>query len=153
MSHGMKKFAHTGPNMTPMVDVVMCILIFFMLGSSFSIPDLYLSSNTPAVEKAGLSNSTATESTPAVRNYIQLKRLGDETVASAFGAAPTADLVTDAPSSLVGLLRTKSGQLSKDVQIIIAPEPRVPYKDVIAVYDACIGAHFEHVAFAPVAMH
>jgi biopolymer transport protein ExbD len=148
---GHKKWsAHTGPNMTPMVDVVMCILIFFMLSATFAMPELYLTSNTPAVEKQGLSNTTATEQIPAVRNYIQLKRLGDQTVASAFGAPGTADLVSDTASGLPGLLKAKGQQLSKDVQIIIAPENRVPYKDVIAVYDACIAAHFEHVAFAPV---
>jgi biopolymer transport protein ExbD len=141
--------AHTGPNMTPMVDVVMCILIFFMLSATFAMPELYLTSNTPAVEKVGLSNSAATEQIPAVRNYIQLKRLGDQTVATAFGQPGTADLVSQT-AGLPGLLKAKGQQLSKDVQIIIAPENHVPYKDVIAVYDACIAAHFEHVAFAPV---
>ena len=40
--------------MTPMVDVVMCILIFFMLGSSLT-PELFLQSNT-AIDKTGLGN-------------------------------------------------------------------------------------------------
>ena len=149
------KLGHGGPNMTPMVDVVMCILIFFMLGSSFASPELYLTSNTPAVEKGGLSNTSESDKIPAVRNYVQLKRLGDETVASAFGAPATADLVTlsenvNSTASLPDLLRVKQREMSKDVQVIISPEPRVPYKDVIAVYDACVNAHFEHVAFAPV---
>ena len=37
---GMHSAHHVGPNMTPMVDVVMVILIFFMLGSSFTSPRL-----------------------------------------------------------------------------------------------------------------
>ena len=37
--------AHGGPNMTPMVDVVMCILIFYMLSATFANPDLFLTNN------------------------------------------------------------------------------------------------------------
>ena len=149
------KLGHGGPNMTPMVDVVMCILIFFMLGSSFASPELYLTSNTPAVEKGGLSNTAENDKIPAVRDYIQLQRVGDQTVAAAFGSSPTADLVTlsdnsGSTASLPDLLRVKQRAMSKDVQIIISPKSDVPYKDVIAVYDACVNAHFEHVAFAPV---
>ena len=50
----MKKMAHVGPNMTPMVDVVMCILIFFMLGSTFLQTEMFLQSSMPAIDKAGL---------------------------------------------------------------------------------------------------
>ncbi len=155
--HG-HKVGHIGPNMTPMVDVVMCILIFFMLGSSFAMPELYLTSNTPTSATGGLSDQSVTTEMPPVTKRIQLQRLGDETIAKAFDSAATSDLVTlsenlNSTASLPDLLRVKHASLSDKVQIIIAPEPHVPYKDVLAAYDACVNAHFEHVAFAPVAMH
>jgi biopolymer transport protein ExbD len=152
------KLGHGGPNMTPMVDVVMCILIFFMLGSSFATPELYLTSNTPTSPTGGLSDTAVSDKLPPVTKRIQLQRLGDETIAKAFDAAATSDLVTlsadpNSTASLPDLLRVKQPLMSKDVQIIIAPEPHVPYKDVLAAYDACVNAHFEHVAFAPVSTH
>ena len=36
-----------------------------------------------------------------------------------------------------------------DVQIIIQPDKKVPYQDVITVYDYCVKAKFKQVAFAP----
>src|SRR5689334_12536027 len=73
-----------GPNMTPMVDVVMCILIFFMLGSSLMLPETFLKSNTAAIEKAGLGTEQGNQKLPAVRMNIRLVRQGTETGVSAF---------------------------------------------------------------------
>src|SRR3954452_2971553 len=82
---------HIGPNMTPMVDVVMCILIFFMLGSTLATPELFLKSNTAAIDKAGLGNITGTQQLPSVRMTIKLSREGavggGHTVVSAFDSA------------------------------------------------------------------
>src|SRR4051794_7534069 len=73
-----KMAAHVGPNMTPMVDVVMCILIFFMLGSSFVVPELFLKSNTAAIDKAGLGTEQGTQKLPSAKMNIVLKRAGRE---------------------------------------------------------------------------
>jgi biopolymer transport protein ExbD len=43
----------------------------------------------------------------------------------------------------------KNANLSPDVQIIIQPDKKVPYQDVITVYDYCVKAKFKQVAFAP----
>lgn len=147
------KLGHGGPNMTPMVDVVMCILIFFMLGSSFAVCELYLPSNTPAIDRS-VGPHPGTEPIPAVRNYIRLRYVGGRTLAIAFGSAPMADLVTcsadpASTASLPDLLRVKQRQLSPDAQLIIAPDRGVPYQAVISTYDACRNARFAHVAFAP----
>ncbi len=124
-----KMSANVGPNMTPMVDVVMCILIFFMLGSSLT-PELFLQSNT-AIDKTGLA-----------------------TLVSAFGAKPMKmnkvdDLDQSDNQQLSAYFQQKKKSLSDDVQVIIVPEKRVPYQDVITVYDYCTKAQFKQVAFAP----
>src|SRR5256885_841795 len=41
----------SGPNMTPLVDVVMVILIFLMLAGSFAGAEHYLVSNVPFTDK------------------------------------------------------------------------------------------------------
>lgn len=148
MSSGKKKglakmSAHVGPNMTPMVDIVMCILIFFMLGSSFALPDLYLTNNTPAITKKGLGEDDKTASVlPAVQDKLELKRLADKTKVFAFGL-----MIEDLDKALPEILGQKQRELSKDVQIIIVPEKAVKYQDVITVYEACMKAHFTNVAF------
>src|SRR5438132_14403425 len=43
----------SGPNMTPLVDVVMVILIFLMLAGSFAGAEHYLVSNLPYSQKGG----------------------------------------------------------------------------------------------------
>ena len=41
--------SHYGPNMTPMVDVVMVILIFFMASTAFLGPEWFLKTHLPTV--------------------------------------------------------------------------------------------------------
>src|SRR6187431_149579 len=43
----------SGPNMTPLVDVVMVILIFLMLAGSFGTTEHFLASKTPIHAKGG----------------------------------------------------------------------------------------------------
>ncbi|MCL2646519.1 MAG: biopolymer transporter ExbD [Phycisphaerales bacterium] len=156
----MKKMAHVGPNMTPMVDVVMCILIFFMLGSSFVMPEVFLKSSMPAIDKAGLGENAAEGKMPAVKLWIKMAREGDDTIVRAFDAAPqkmdkvkndadpaTADQTTN--ENILKYFKAKQAGLSPDVQIIIKPDGKVPYQDVITIYDYCMEAQFKQVAFAP----
>ncbi len=135
---------HVGPNMTPMVDVVMVILIFFMLGSSFVSPDWYLTNNTPAI-KGGLSN-VKTNAMPPTRINIKLRVRGTHTVAILPGLQ-TGDL----SGELATFLTNKHKALVKGVpvQIFISPSNGVPYKDIITTYSDCIQARFKQVAFRP----
>ena len=145
------RLGHGGPNMTPMVDVVMCILIFFMLGSSFALPELYLSNTTPVERGPGLE-PVKPDAIPPVRIPIALRHARGVTWASAFNAPATADLVTlsanpASTASLPDLLRERRGHISDTAILIITPQSQVPYQDVIAAYDACIKAKYAHVTF------
>lgn len=149
-----KHVMHVGPNMTPMVDIVMCILIFFMLGSSLAVPELYLTS-VPAINNKGLGTMNTDAKLPAVSKWIKMVRIGSETKVEAFDhvfegigeLSPTAG--SPSRAEVIGAqLASIHDQLSKDVQIIIAPEATVPYQDVVTMYDLCIKARFENVAFA-----
>ena len=90
--HGLlrKMTINVGPNMTPMVDIVLCILIFFMLMTSFAAKELFLTSNT-AVDKTGLGTEVTNVKLPSARRNIQLKRSGGKTLCTAPGAPPTPD--------------------------------------------------------------
>lgn len=147
---------HVGPNMTPMVDVVMCILIFFMLGSSLVVPDFFLKSNTAAVSKAGLGSESATAKLPSVMMKILLTRgteNGGATMVAAFDTTPVA-LTAPAAGARVEdnpvFQRLASRTISEDVQVLIVPSSDVPWQDVITIYDFCTKLEFKQVAFYPV---
>lgn len=135
-----KMLAHVGPNMTPMVDIAMCILIFFMLGSSF-VPGLYLTSNTPVVRQGPCAESPP-DVLPPVQDKLELRKIAGQTKVFAFGA-----MIEDLDKALPEFLTQKHGELSKDVQLIIVPDKAVRYQDVLTVYEGCIKARFENVAF------
>jgi biopolymer transport protein ExbD len=46
------------------------------------------------------------------------------------------------------VLLQKKALLSEDVQVIIVPDKLVPYQDVITVYNDCVKAKYQQVAFA-----
>jgi biopolymer transport protein ExbD len=149
-----KMQVHIGPNMTPMVDVVMCILIFFMLGTSLTAPELFLKSHTAAIEKAGLGSMNGTQKLPDVRMNIKLARQGDKTYVSAFDeqlmpmdAIDSADQSGNA--AIFAKLAARRKAISDDVQVLIVPDNNVPYQDVITIYDDCIKLAFKQVAFYP----
>lgn len=145
---------HVGPNMTPMVDVVMCILIFFMLGSTLAAPELFLKSHTAAVDKAGLGNEHGVQKLPDVRMNITLTRQGNHTYMSAFdGQLMQMDAIEGADQSgneqIYQKLAAKRKTISDDVQVLIVPDNQVPYQDVITIYDYCTKLAFKQVAFYP----
>ncbi|HVX86533.1 MAG TPA: biopolymer transporter ExbD [Phycisphaerae bacterium] len=147
-----KMSINVGPNMTPMVDIVLCILIFFMLGAGLAVPEMFLTSNT-AVDKAGLGKEVTNAQMPAVRMNIVMTRRNDVTYVKAFEADPIAmesldDPVQSGNELIKQTLLLKKKHLSDDVQVIIVPEKLVPYQDVITVYNDCVGARYKQVAFA-----
>ncbi len=134
------RFGHVGPNMTPMVDVTMVILIFFMLGSSFASRAWYLTNNIPAI-KGGLANTPA-RAMPATRLEIRLRQRGNHTMAI-IGVFQTEDL----SGRLLRWLLEKKKLLGKKTQVLLVPGNDVPYQNVLTVYSDCIQAKFRHVAF------
>jgi biopolymer transport protein ExbD len=154
-----KMQVHVGPNMTPMVDVVMCILIFFMLGTSLAVPDLFLKSSTPAVDKEGLSNDPGSTKLPAVRMSIKMSRVAvgarEVTAVTAFNEAPllmsdVGDKDQSLNDAIMARLAARRKSISDDVQVLIVPDKNVPYQDVITIYDFCVKLEFKQVAFFPV---
>jgi len=150
---------HVGPNMTPMVDIVMCILIFFMLGTTLAQPEVFLRSNTAAIDKEGLGSEQGTQKLPSVRMNIKLARVTQAgkqiTVVTAFNEATLPMNAPDDPqkpldAAIEALLKKRRAGISDDVQVLIVPDKNVPYQDVITIYDLCVKLSFKQVAFYPV---
>lgn len=131
-----------GPNLTPMVDVVMVILIFFMAAASFLGPEWFLRAGlapAPAQDKAASDWSGAL---PEVRLRVTLDLQGGRPVASFEGAdpRPLSEFLTTFQSAAPGLLAGDRGRT-----LTIAPTDRVSWDAVILLHEAALEAGFGRV--------
>ena len=142
-----------GPNMTPLVDVVMVILIFLMLAGKFGGEEHYLSSTVPIRKNGGGGRTDAIPKD--VDFHITVDALADRFSARVDGVD---DPVTEVPQ-LTGLLANRLtqfisiGKQPDDIQVLISPGRTVKYNFLIQVYEAALnaettdGKHFTKVAF------
>lgn len=142
--HGM----HYGPNMTPMVDVVMVILIFYMSVASFAGSEWFLRTALP--KQAVGPGSTPTESKDpfkldAARFEITLTRDGARTVARGQGFEGMS--LEQLPERLRTIAR---GTGEEDLLLVIRAEVGVPYGDVIRAHDAAAAAGIKRVGLMDV---
>jgi biopolymer transport protein ExbD len=144
---GAKKVHYdSGPNMTPLVDVVMVILIFLMLTGSFAVSEHYLQSST-AITKTGAGQNTG-----IVPDEVQYTINVDSPAPDRF-IARAGDLSTGDLKVLTAALDRKlkefnaAGTATDKVQVIIAPGRQVKYKFLIDVYQATLEANFTKVSF------
>jgi biopolymer transport protein ExbD len=139
----------SGPNMTPLVDVVMVILIFLMMAGSFGGAEHFLTSNVPISQK-GLSNAPPPPGwVPDEPLEIRVDPVGDGGFRATAGRIRASDEAT-----LTRQLSTMREQLNHagtptdKVQVIISPAKNVQYDHLIRVYESALNAKFEKVAFA-----
>lgn len=169
---GAKKVHYdSGPNMTPLVDVVMVILIFLMLAGSFRGEEHYLISNTP-IQSKGVGNvklpagyvppttvnvklQLDTAYVPEVDPNLSPEQAKEERekqmryIARIGGNAPAHDF-KQLRSQFGGLAANykKAGKDLDTVEVVIAPESGVLYHQVIDAYQAALDAGFKKIGFA-----
>jgi biopolymer transport protein ExbD len=134
--------AHFGPNMTPMVDVVMVILIFFMAGASFVGPEWFMPVAVPRIGGEGAPADPFT--LPPARFTITLRAGPDgRTLGGGLGLG---EVQLD---TLAGRLTALAEQTrGADLVVIVRPEPEVPYQDAVTVFDACSAAGITQVGLS-----
>ncbi len=126
---------HFGPNMTPMVDIVMVILIFFMAGSAFIGPEWFL--------EVGMARSTRVIETedsppptmelPAPRMVVRLARSAQNTTAVT-GLGLEGAAISDLEARLA---EYTAANAAAGMRLVVEPARDIPYQDVIRVYDLC----------------
>ena len=132
--------AHAGPNMTPMVDVVMVILIFFMASTVILGPEMLLA--------AGLENKAEPEPPTDTDPRFSIEQPVFEIRLTIFdGAVAVSGLgLTDAPlSELAGAARALAAGAGSGVRIIVNPDDPVPYEAVIRAQDLLHGAGLSEI--------
>jgi len=118
---------HVGPNMTPMVDVVMVILIFFMASTAFLGPEWFLKSYLPT--------RTASANTPAVQPTRL--RLVMTHVDGVTRISMNEQVGVSVPELESRLRPEVASAGAENVVVPIEVAPNVPYEDVVRVHETC----------------
>ena len=141
----------TGPNMTPLVDVVMVILIFLMLTGQFVVQEHYLVSNLP------LRKSAAGNITPPPGGFPEYELLEirvDQNATRDGFVARVGQFQTGDPKVLSASLGKLAEQYTRadptldKVQVVISPGRAVKYDQIVQVYQAALDAKFRKIGFS-----
>jgi biopolymer transport protein ExbD len=139
----------SGPNLTPLVDIVMVILIFLMLAGKFGTSEHFLSSNIPIAARGVGAVAPPPGYVPDEPLEIRVESpMPDQFVArvGTIEARTGAEL-----RQRLAEMRTKlaeTGTTVDKVQVIISPGKTVKYRFLIEVYEAALGSGFTKVGFA-----
>jgi biopolymer transport protein ExbD len=120
---------HHGPNMTPMVDVVMVILIFFMASTVILGTEMLLA--------AGLEPEAPPATEPDPRFAIQRPVFEIAITVTDSGPAVNGLGLASAPISALGpVARAFAADAGAgSVRMVIVPDNTVPYEAVVRVQD------------------
>ncbi len=131
------------PPMTPMIDIIFQLLIFFLLTPTFQAHEGYLTTNLPKTSgpvegeeqkkieriKIGLEDTYGPDEIVIVLNDTQV--LGNNF------------------DTLEAMLRDYQGRgIAPDHPVLIAPQMSVKHKWVVKAFDAAILARFTNIHFA-----
>ncbi len=129
--------------MTPMIDVVFLLLVFFVWTTSFHVVEFLLPSELSAVSG---TNETQSDTTPPPEMDFDnlVVRITHQ------GNSPAWSLNGEAVPSLERLRATlaRISEIKQDAPVIIHPEKNVPLGDVIDVFDLARLQGFDQVQFA-----
>ena len=132
------------PNLAPLVDVIMVLLVFFLLGASLHLQEEGIL-QTELDPSSGPGAGAAIEVIPSIR--IALEDVGDGAGCNIY--------VMDEPlqgNTFDDLLRFMAGRRAMGADptnpVVIGAETTVRWKFVIRAMDAAVQAGFSNVQFA-----
>jgi len=140
-SHSRSRNGRDNEVMTPMIDVVFLLLIFFVVAAAGQVRESVLPTEMTAA--GNVESDEPVERDPWIVEVWLALRSGDsgQTVIDMNGRRyPDVDALAEPLTTLA--------ELTPENPVILDIGPRVPMRDVIAVYDLCRGAGFESVNFA-----
>jgi biopolymer transport protein ExbD len=129
--------------MTPMIDVVFLLLVFFLWTASFYIVEQVLPSSVSARQG---SDPTHSDEPPPPQDDFD-----DVVIRITWAAEQPAWRVNGQPVSTLAKVRQTLQnivQIKSDAPVILHPDPNVPLGHVIDVYDITRLEGFEKIQFA-----
>jgi len=127
--------------MTPMIDVVFLLLIFFVATASFQMIEHVLPSSLQALPGSGVQ--TAEDPPPPDFDQVVIQILHEENRTMWLINETAAGSLEQVKQTLQALAATTT-----EVPLIIDPDEAVPLGDVIDIYDIARLAQFEKIQFA-----
>ena len=131
-------------SMTPMIDVVFLLMIYFIWSSSFGVAELLMPSDV-APETSGAGTSPSTE---PPRPEVDFDKIIVRIVAGPGGVGWR---INDQPVASLAELQSQLqpiARIKRDAPVVLHPDPEVPLGDVIDVFDLSRLLGFEKVQFA-----
>jgi len=128
-------------NMTPMIDVVFLLLVFFLWTSSFQITEYALPTDVAVAGGSQQPVETPPEQSDLPPVVIKIVNQGGR-IGWLIDGQSQRDLAA------VGQTLGQLSALSFDVPVILDVEGNVPLGNVIDVYDLCLQKNFDTVQFA-----
>jgi len=132
------------PNLAPMVDVIMVILVFFLLGASFELTREGVL-HTELDPRSGPGTGTPIEIIPVVK--IALAQTADQDGCDIYVmGAPLPGNTFEDLRRLLDQRRAAGADPANPV--VIGAEPGVRWQHVVSAMDAAVRAGFTNVQFA-----
>ena len=143
-----RKHASYTPNMTPLIDVLFLLLLFFLLSSKYRQAEGAIPGSLP---KIGGGVSTGTD-VINVKFVIQVIPEGDNLDTARYKLQGMTD-ATDARSLFDKLHQkvTQSGgeKGCEKIQVVIRPRRNAPWQFVVEAFNQAMRAKFKNIGFAP----
>ncbi|MDX1947779.1 MAG: biopolymer transporter ExbD [Pirellulaceae bacterium] len=130
-------------NLTPMIDCVFLLMVYFIWSSSFAIVERSLPSQLTAASGSGVASPT--EPPPPEADF------DDVVVRILWTGRGPAWQVNETPIATLAELRgtlATIARIKRDAPVILDPDRQVPLGDVIDVFDLSRLVGFEKVQFA-----
>jgi len=129
-------------NLTPMIDVVFLLLIFFMVTTSLIKEEadlgIQLPTNTPPVAAAELPS----------KHIIDVMPDGSVLLNGGLAASPNETVVLRGLISTLSSLKSASDRTGSKTIVVIQADPVSPHYKAVQVLDACAAADIQFVSFA-----
>ncbi|MBA4028951.1 MAG: hypothetical protein C0475_07430 [Planctomyces sp.] len=140
--------AHAGPNMAPMVDVVMVILVFFMASAAFVGPEWLIRALLPsrAGPEATAPRGGGAQPEPGPARIDLVVRAGAGAAGGWSLGIDGADALSPADAEAALLARVRDAESSgRQVEAVLRSEDGVPWEAVIAARDIAARAGIARV--------
>jgi biopolymer transport protein ExbD len=136
------------PPLTPMIDVVFQLLLFFLLGCKFIQEEGQIRANLPNIS----GPSRPSLNVDPVKIQLSAAGMHDESVLIQVTGAATKTLgePKEVWDLLMGLRnRLQPGQDQSEVPVVITPQGRVRWRFVVDTFNQAVRANYKNVAFSP----
>jgi len=117
-----------GPNMTPMVDVTLVILIFFMASATIAGPEWFLRAQLPVKDDPNAATSDFALPTPILSAELFLQ--DNQIMVRGIGSAPRS------LDSVVEQIRAMDESAAAGLVLGVRSTDEVPYWAVVKLHDA-----------------